>query len=90
VAERTMAEVTNELMYELLKRVHADISSPKDGLTECRQELVSIRLQQLGMQNDIHNIYSMFVRSDQRLERIERRLELRELAEPQKPFDPAS
>jgi hypothetical protein len=85
-----MAEVTNELMYELLKRVHADISSTRDGLTECRQELVSIPLQQLGMQNDIHNIYSMLVRSDQRLERIERRLELRELAEPQKPFDSAS
>jgi hypothetical protein len=85
-----MPEVTNELMYELLKRVHADLASSREGLGEVRQEIVSIRLQQLGIQNDIHNIYAILVRSDQRLERIERRLELRELAEAQKPFDPTS
>jgi hypothetical protein len=84
-----MAEVTNELMYELLRRMQADIAGTREGLTEVRQEIVSIRLQQLGIQNDVHNIYAMLVRSDQRLERIERRLELRELAEPQRPFDPA-
>ena len=85
-----MAEVTNELMYELLKRVHADIAGQRDGIGEIRQEIVSIRLQQLGIQNDTHNIYAMLVRSDQRRERVERRLELRELAEVQKPFDPTS
>jgi hypothetical protein len=68
-------------MYELLKRLQADLASTKDGLGEVRQEIVSIRLPQLGIQNDIHNIYAMLVRSDQRLDRIERRLELRELAE---------
>ena len=75
-------------MYELLKRMQADLASTKDGVGEVRREIVSIRLQQLGIQNDVHNIYAMLVRSDQRLERIERRLELRELAEAQKPFDP--
>lgn len=36
----------------------------------------------------IHNIYGILSRHDERLERIERRLEIRELAEPQRPFDP--
>jgi hypothetical protein len=85
-----MAEITNELMYELLKRMQPDLASTREGLGEVRQEIVSIRLQQLGIQNDIHNIYAMLVRSNQRLERIERRLDLRELAEAQKPFDPIS
>lgn len=84
-----MAEVTNELMYELMKRMQADLSLVKAGMSEVRQELVSIRLTQLGMQNDIHNIYGILARHDERLDRIERRLELRELAEkPQSPYEP--
>lgn len=85
-----MAEVTNELMYELMKRMHSDLSLMKEGLGEVRQELVSIRLTQLGMQNDIHNIYGILGRHDERFDRIERRLELHELAEPQRSFDPKS
>jgi hypothetical protein len=83
-----MAEVTNELMFELMKRMHADIGLMKDGLGEVRQELISVRLTQLGMQNDIHNIYGILARHDERFDRIERRLELRELAEAQKPYEP--
>ena len=40
------------------------------------------------MQNDIHNMYGVLARHDERLERIERRLEIRELAEAQKPYEP--
>ena len=36
----------------------------------------------------IHNIYGILSRHDDQPERIERRLEIRELAEPQRPFDP--
>ncbi|HEV7251636.1 MAG TPA: hypothetical protein VGN97_00845 [Mesorhizobium sp.] len=79
-----MAEVTNELTYEVLRKMQADMSLMKDSIGEIRQELVSIRLGMLSMQNDI---YGIFGRHDERLERIERRLELRELAEAQRPFE---
>ena len=85
-----MAEIDGNLLYEVLKSVQQDTRQLKDGQAELKQELISIRLQQLGMQNDVHNIYAMLARSDQRLERIENRLDLRELAEPQRPYDPTA
>jgi hypothetical protein len=89
VAERTMTEVTDELMYEVLKKLQLDMSQVKDGLGEVRQEIVALRLAQLAMNTDIHNIYGVTARIDQRIDRIERRLELHELAEPpQRPYDP--
>jgi len=39
-------------------------------------------------QNDINTLYAMLHRIDERLERIENRLELRELAEAQSRFEP--
>jgi hypothetical protein len=39
-------------------------------------------------QTDIHNIYGILGRQDERLERIDRRLDLRELAEAQRPYEP--
>ena len=83
-----MAEVTNELMYELLKRMHSDISGLKQGQSEIKAELNAIRGTMISMQQDTHNIYSVLSRHDDRLERIENRLELRELAEAQARFEP--
>lgn len=82
------AEIDGNLLYDILKSVQHDIRQLKDGQAELKQELISIRLQQLGMQNDIHNMYGMLARSDERLERIEHRLDLHELAETQKPYEP--
>jgi len=42
----------------------------------------------VATQSDIHNIYGILARQDDRLERIDRRLDLRELAEAQRPFEP--
>ena len=84
-----MAEVTNELMYEVLKKLQSEMSQVKDGLGEVRQEIVALRLAQLAMNTDVSNMYGMLARQDGRLERIERRFELHELAEPpQRPYDP--
>ncbi len=83
-----MAEVTNELMYEFLKSIHQRMDDIEASISEVKQELVSVRLSVMGIQNDVHNIYGILARHDERLDRIERRLELRELAEPQRPFDP--
>jgi hypothetical protein len=42
----------------------------------------------VAIQSDIHNIYGILARHEERLDRIDRRLELRELAEAQgiRPF----
>ncbi|MBB6407519.1 hypothetical protein HNQ71_000163 [Mesorhizobium sangaii] len=42
----------------------------------------------VATQSDIHNVYGILTRQDERLERIDRRLDLRELAEPQRPYEP--
>ncbi|MBX3577097.1 MAG: hypothetical protein KF723_07795 [Rhizobiaceae bacterium] len=78
-----MAEVTNDLVFELIEKMQADLSLVNDGLGEVRQDLVSIRLTQLGTQNDVHNICGILAGHD---DRIERRLQLRELAERPRPL----
>ncbi|WP_274629219.1 hypothetical protein [Arvimicrobium flavum] len=86
-----MTEVTNELMYELLKKIHQRMDKFENALGEAKHEIVAMRLQGLSTQTDINNIYAVTARIDQRLERIEQRLELRELAEkPQAPYTPPS
>jgi hypothetical protein len=85
-----MAEVTKELLYEVLKGIQASIRKLEDGLSEVKQELIAIRGTMVSMQQDINNIYGILARHEVRLDRIERRLELRELAEAQKAFDPTS
>ena len=83
-----MAEVSNELIYEILKAMQADIRLLKDGQGEIKQELIAVRGTMVSMQQDINNIYGVLARHDERLDRIERRLELRELAEAQRPYEP--
>jgi len=75
-------------MYELLKKIHQRMDRLENGLGELKHEMVAIRLQSLSTQTDVNNIYSVTARIDERLDRIEHRLELRELAEPpQAPYE---
>ncbi|MBZ9671045.1 hypothetical protein [Mesorhizobium sp. ES1-3] len=83
-----MPEVTNELMFELLKRVHHEIGELRQDVSETKRELSVMRGHMVATQSDIHNIYGILARQDDRLERIERRLDLRELAEAQRPYEP--
>ncbi|BCH10370.1 hypothetical protein MesoLj131c_46280 [Mesorhizobium sp. 131-3-5] len=83
-----MPEVTNELMFELLKRVHHEIAELRQDVSETKRELNVMRGHMVATQSDIHNIYGILARQDDRLERIDRRLDLRELAEAQRPFEP--
>lgn len=86
-----MAEVNAELLYQVLKQVQHDIRNLKDGQSEMRQELISIRGQLISINQDTSNIYGMLSRHDDRLEPIEHGLELREMAErSHKPYDPKS
>ncbi len=82
-----MAQVTNELMYELLKRMQSDIHSLKDGQREIQSEIIAMRGTMVSVQQDIHNVYGLLFQHGERLDRIERRLDLRELAEAGAPFD---
>jgi septal ring factor EnvC (AmiA/AmiB activator) len=75
-------------MYELLKRVHHEVAELRQDVSEVKQEMNVVRGHMVATQSDIHNIYGILARQDDRLERIERRLNLRELAEAQRPYEP--
>ena len=83
-----MAEVTNELMYELLKKLNARFDRVDSSLAELRAEANSLRGPMIAIQQDVHNIYTTLSRHELRLDRIENRLELRELQEAQSRFEP--
>lgn len=83
-----MSEVTNELMFELLNGVHHEIGELRQDVSETKRELNVIRGHMVATQSDIHNVYGILARQDERLERIDRRLDLRELAEAQRPYEP--
>jgi hypothetical protein len=82
-----MAEATSEFLYELLKKMQERFDKVDFALAELKSEVNNMRGTMVAMQGDLHNIYGILGRHDERLDRIERRLELRELAEPQRPFD---
>ena len=82
-----MAQVTKEVMFELLKRMQSDIHSLKDGQREIKSEIIAMRGTMVSVQQDIHNVYGLLFQHGERLDRIERRLDLRELAEAGVPFD---
>ena len=83
-----MAEATQELMYELLKKLQTDMSYVKDNLRDLRQDNVRIRNDIHVVQGDINSLRASDVQIIDRLERIENRLERRELAEAQARFEP--
>ncbi|WP_159586570.1 hypothetical protein [Chelativorans xinjiangense] len=84
-----MTETASTFMYELLKKMQERFDKVDFTLHEVKSEMNSMRGTMVAMQGDIHNIYGVLARQDDRLDRIERRLDLREMAEPpQKPYDP--
>jgi hypothetical protein len=71
-----MAEVSNELLYEVLKSLQPDIGEMKSSIGDVKTELNALRGHMISLQQDVHNIYGILGRHDLHLERIERRLEL--------------
>ncbi len=74
-----MAEITNELMYEVLKHLQSDMAALREGQREANAALNAIRMHMVGLQQDIQNIYATLTRHEARLDRIERRLEISEV-----------
>ncbi len=81
-----MAEVTNELIYEILKSIQFRFDKIDAGIDELRQGHNAMRGHMISIQTDTHNIYGILGRHEERLERIEKRLELHEFAEPHTPY----
>lgn len=78
-----MAEVTNELIYEVLKAVQARLANIEHKMGEVDTRLVSMSGQLRGLASevsaahtDIANVYQTLGHIDGRLIRIERRLEM--------------
>jgi hypothetical protein len=71
-----MAEISADLVYEVLKSLQRDMSQFKNELRDVNTSLNALSGHQVSMQQDIHNMYGILGRYDDRLERIERRLEL--------------
>ncbi|MBW8322549.1 hypothetical protein [Ciceribacter selenitireducens] len=83
-----MAEISQDLVQELLRRLHQRADRSENTVRDLRNELNSMRLVLHAHQSDINNLYAMLLQMDARLDRIENRLELRELQEAQARFEP--
>ncbi|WLS08223.1 hypothetical protein Q9314_00100 [Shinella sumterensis] len=83
-----MTDISQELVFELMKRIQSDLTTFKDGQRDMRQDIVSLRNHMHVMQGDVNNLHSSMAQVLTRLDRIENRLELRELAEAQARFEP--
>lgn len=82
-----MADVSQELLHDLLRRMHQRADKSDNAIRDLRHEMNSMRLVIHAHQSDINNLYTALHQMDDRLERIENRLELRELQEAQARFE---
>jgi septal ring factor EnvC (AmiA/AmiB activator) len=78
-----MAEVTADLMFEILKSVQARLAQVDGKIDEFKQEMQASRTSQNGIRQEITSVFqeisgihATLVRYEGRLDRIERRLEL--------------
>jgi tetrahydromethanopterin S-methyltransferase subunit G len=71
-----MAEVSNELIFEVLKQVQQRLDRVDHKIDEVKSELNALRGHQISMLQDFQNVYAILSRSDVRLDHIERRLEI--------------
>jgi septal ring factor EnvC (AmiA/AmiB activator) len=75
-----MVEVTQELKYEVLKQIQSDMAGLKDGQREHAAALNEVRTHMVALQQDVSNIYAVLGRHENRLDRIERRLNIVEVS----------
>jgi hypothetical protein len=75
-----MTEVTNELIFEVLRSIQGRLTNIEGSVGEVRNELQAIRVHNVGMLTDIKNIYATTASIEVRLDRLERRMD--HVAEP--------
>jgi hypothetical protein len=71
-----MAEVTNELIYEVLEGLQTRMSIIEDRLTDLNSQFIAMRQHMTAFQGDVNNIYVKASNIETRLARIERRLDI--------------
>ena len=78
-----MADVTAELMFEVLRSVQARLAQVDGKIDELKHEMQASRTSQNGIRHEITSVFqeisgvhATLVRHEGRLDRIERRLEL--------------
>ncbi|MDR7027810.1 hypothetical protein [Rhizobium rosettiformans] len=83
-----MAEVTSELMFELLRKLHQKLDKVDFAISELRADNQTMRAQLHALQGDVNNLRATVGHFESRLDRIDNRLELREFQEAQLRFEP--
>ena len=71
-----MADITNELLYDVLKSMQTRLGRMDGKLDEVKLELQAIRGHQVAIQQDVANIYNRLGHLDDRVERVNVRLGL--------------
>jgi uncharacterized protein Yka (UPF0111/DUF47 family) len=71
-----MPAASNELIFEVLKKVQEDVSQTRQDMRHVREELIATRGHLLALQKDTNNIYERLTTLESKVDRIERRLEL--------------
>ena len=71
-----MAEVTNELIYEVLKGIRARLGNIEQGQREAAARLSAMQTHLMAVEKDVANIYDALGALDGRLGRVERRLDI--------------
>ncbi|MEL6436774.1 MAG: hypothetical protein AAFP99_08255 [Pseudomonadota bacterium] len=67
-----MTEVTNQLMYEVLKATQVRLNNLDDNVRKLRRELLAIGRHMAAIQLNISNLYA----GQAKVEQIERRLDI--------------
>jgi chromosome segregation ATPase len=80
-----MADVTSELMHELLKKLNQRFDKVDLAIGDLRSDNLTLRGQIHLLQGDVNNLRSTIGSIESR---IDNRLELRELQEAQTRFEP--
>ncbi len=71
-----MTQITNELIYEVLKQLQAGLSEIKTTQADQNRQLIRIREDINGLRGDDLRRETMQAQMDTRLQRIENRLNL--------------
>jgi septal ring factor EnvC (AmiA/AmiB activator) len=78
-----MADAAADLMFKVLKSIHARLAQVDGKIDELKQEMQASRTSQNGIRHEITGVFqeisgvhATLVRHEGRLDRIERRLEL--------------
>ena len=71
-----MSEVTNELMYEVLKEVRKDVSDLKQMRGEMREGFASIKGYMASFLKDQSILENRIAELEEEMDRVKRRLEL--------------